>query len=118
MAKFEGRGACDCCERGVDVFSDKNGMAYYNCGPCGFRGQHRMRRTSDGVLAGLDRAAESEEGAKAPPTVPPAPDVPSAPAVRVAPPPGPPKPKPATPAPEPVAPPAKKAGGFLSNFHL
>ena len=104
MAKFEGRGACDCCERGVDVYSDKNGMAYYNCGPCGFRGLHRNRRTSDGVLAKLERDATPEDGAGPPVTVP----LPVKPAA-------------APPAPKQVptpAPPAPKAGGFLSNFTL
>jgi hypothetical protein len=107
MAKFEGRGKCDCCKRGVDVYSDKNGMAYYNCGPCGFRGLHRARRTSDSVLAGLERDATPEDGGA------PAPK-PAAPA---------PAPRPAAPAPSPNTPPAPpappaKRGGFLSQFTL
>lgn len=104
MAKFEGRGTCDCCERGVDVYSDKNGMAYYNCGPCGFRGLHRNRRTSDGVLAGLQRDATPEDGA-APPVPVPLPVKPAA--------------APAAPKPNNTPPPPQpKRTGFLDNFSL
>ena len=115
MAKFEGRGACDCCKKGVDVFTDRNGMAYYNCGPCGFRGLHRMRKTSDAVLARLDRDVEQDGGPPAPPAAAPATSAPPAPAARVAAPPVPPKPTPAAPAPAPA--PVKKPG-FLANFTL
>jgi hypothetical protein len=107
MAKFEGRGKCACCEQAgktsmVDVYSDKNGLAYYNCGPCRVRIVHRDRRASEALLARIDRHAE-EDGA-APPAPAPLPVKPAA----------------APPAPKPVQtpPPAPKAGGFLSNFTL
>jgi DNA-directed RNA polymerase subunit RPC12/RpoP len=104
MAKYEGRGKCDRakCGKPVDVYSDKNGLAYYNCGPCGFRGIHRMRKTSEQDLATLDREAEEDGGA------PPAPA------------PIPVKPAPA-PAPRPdntPPPPAPRRSGFLDNFSL
>lgn len=106
MPKFEGRGHCAHCKRGVDVYSDKNGMAYFNCGPCGARVLHRNRRTSDAVLAGLERDATPEDGAPPPkPAAPPAapPRVPApAPAPSVTPPPT----------------PTKKPGGILANFTL
>lgn len=104
MAKFEGRGKCDRCKRGIDVYSDKNGMAYYNCGPCGFRGLDRNRRTSDAFLATLDRDAEEDGGNPAPTPAP----------IPVA------KPSPKTnPAPNPdPQPPAPKRAGFLDNFAL
>lgn len=80
MAKFEGRGACDCCKKGVDVYSDKGGLAYYNCGPCGVRVLHRNRRTSDALLARIDREAEQDDGpAPAPGAAPRAPAGPPAP---------------------------------------
>jgi DNA-directed RNA polymerase subunit RPC12/RpoP len=108
MPKFEGRGHCAHCKRGVDVYSDKNGMAYFNCGPCGARVLHRNRRTSDAVLAGLERDATPEDGqaptpAPAPIPVKPTPPRVSAPASAV-----------------PPAPPAplKKPGGLLANFTL
>lgn len=104
MAKFEGRGKCDCCKRGVDVYTDKNGMAYYNCGPCGVRVLHRARRTSDAVLAGLERDATPEDGG-APPAPTPIPvkqpSQPPAPRQNNTPPPPPPA-----------------GGGFLSRFTL
>lgn len=92
MAKFEGRGACDCCKKGVDVYSDKGGLAYYNCGPCGVRVLHRNRRTSDALLGRIDREAEQDDA--------PAPG--AAPAR----------------APTPPAPPAPKKSGFLSQLSL
>lgn len=110
MAKFEGRGKCDCCKKGVDVYSDRSGMAYYNCGPCGFRGLHRSRRTSDAVLAGLDREAEADDGA---PPAPPADPVGVLPVARPAA-----RPPAATKAPPAPTPPAPKKPGFLSNFTL
>lgn len=113
MAEFKGRGACDCCEKAVDVYADKNGMAYYNCGPCGFRGLHRNRRTSDAVIARLDRGAEPEDGPPAPPAAAPVASTPPAPRARPAPAPAVPKPAPAAPAPAQ----AKKPGIF-SNFSL
>jgi len=101
MAAFEGRGACAHCKKGVDVYSDKNGLAYYNCGPCGFRGIHRNRRTSDAVLAGLERDATPEDAGPPKPAPSPAP-------------------APRSTNPAPVVPPAppKKPGGFLSQFTL
>ena len=103
MAKFEGRGKCHRCERGVDYYSDKNGMAYYNCGPCSFRGLVRSKVESDKDFARLDREAE-EDGA-APPVPVPLPVKPAAaPAV--------PKPNNAPPPPPP------KRAGFLDNFSL
>lgn len=110
MAKFEGRGACNCCGKSVDVYSDKGGLAYYNCGPCGVRVLHKNRRTSDAFLSRLDREAEPEEGPVEPPAAKPAPAPSPAPRVAVAPPAVPPK---VTPPPAPA-----KRASFLSNFHL
>jgi DNA-directed RNA polymerase subunit RPC12/RpoP len=107
MATFEGRGACAHCKKGVDVYSDKNGLAYYNCGPCGFRGLHRNRRTSDTLLAGLQRDATPEDGG-APPAPTPIPVKPAGVS---------PAPK-ANQNPAPPAPPAPKRAGFLDNFSL
>lgn len=110
MAKFEGRGKCNCCQRGVDYYSDKNGLAYYNCGPCGFRGLHRMRKTSDGVLARLEREVTPED-APAPPAPKPAPVAQPRPAVQ----------PPKEPDPAPIVnppPPAKTGSGFLERFTL
>jgi hypothetical protein len=112
MAKFEGRGQCDSCKRGVDVHSNKNGLAYYNCGPCGFRGQHMNRRTSDAVLAKLDRSA-IEDGGPAPAKPAPAAAKPANPPAAA---PGVPPPKPNPPA--PPADPTPPKPGFLSNFTL
>lgn len=108
MPKFEGRGHCAHCKRGVDVYSDKNGMAYYNCGPCGTRVLHRNRRTSDAVLAGLERDATPEDAPAPVPVPTPIPVKPAPPRV--------PAPAPVAP-PEPLAPP-KKPGGLFANFTL
>lgn len=90
MAKFEGRGACDCCKsRGrttlVDVYSDKNGLAYYNCGPCRVRVTHRDRRASAECLANIDRHAVPEDSPVPAPAERPAQAVPPTPPVRPAP---------------------------------
>ena len=113
MAKFEGRGECDCCKaRGrksaVDVYSDKNGMAYYNCGPCRVRVVHRDRRESDALLARIDRHAEPDDGIAPVPTPAPIPVKPTPPRVSA--------PAPVVP-PAPPAPP-KKSGGIFDNFTL
>jgi len=108
MAKFEGRGACAHCKKGVDVYSDKNGLAYYKCGPCQTKIMHQGRRESDKVLAGLDREAE-EDGAPIPAPTP-IPVKPAAPAPR------PPEPAPVVPPTQPA--PAKKPGGIFANFTL
>jgi DNA-directed RNA polymerase subunit RPC12/RpoP len=104
MAKFEGRGHCAHCKRGVDVYSDKNGLAYYKCGPCGTKIMHQGRRESDKVLAGLERDATPED-APAPKPAPPAPR-PPAPVV-----------PPVPPVPVPPAQ-TKKPGGLFANFTL
>lgn len=105
MAKFEGRGACDCCKAGVDVYSDKNGLAYYNCGPCGVRLLHRKARTSAAFIARIDRHAEPDDG------TPPA-------ALPVAPPAAAPAAAPVAPGRNAPPPPKQKKAGFLSNFTL
>jgi len=102
MAKFEGRGACAHCKKGVDVYSDKNGLAYYKCGPCQTKIMHQGRRESDKVIAGLDREAE-EDGA--------APPAPSPIPVKTAPP----APRQDNTQPPPAPP---KRGGFFENFSL
>ena len=106
MAKFEGCGACAHCKKGVDVYSDKNGLAYYKCGPCQTKIMHQGRRESDKVLAGLDREAE-EDGAPVPAPAP-IPVKPTPPRVSA--------PAPVVP-PAPPAPP-KKPGGMFANFTL
>lgn len=114
MAAFEGRGKCAHCKRGVDVYSDKNGFAYYKCGPCQTKVMHQGRRESDKVLAGLERDATPEDGPAPTPTPTPAPapaPIPVKPAV----------PRVSAPASEvPPAPPAslKKPGGLFANFTL
>jgi hypothetical protein len=108
MAKFEGRGKCACCEQVgktsmVDVYSDKNGLAYYNCGPCRVRIVHRDRRASDHLLGRIDRHAEEDGGAPpAPSPIPVKPPAPPAPRQDNTPP--------------PPAPP--KRAGFFDNFSL
>jgi DNA-directed RNA polymerase subunit RPC12/RpoP len=104
MAKFEGRGACAHCKKGVDVYSDKNGLAYYKCGPCQTKIMHQGRRESDKVLAGLDREAE-EDGAAVPAPAP----IPVRPAQA---------PKPPSPPIHTPPPPGKAGGGFLERFTL
>ncbi len=110
MAEFKGRGACNCCGKAVDVYANKNGMAYYNCGPCGFRGQHMNRRTSDAAIARLDAEGTPDDGPPAPPAA--APVTSAAPAPKKAP-----APAPALAKPSPAPTPARKPG-FLSNFAL
>ena len=82
MATFQGRGKCACCGAPVDVYDDKNGLAYYKCGPCGIKLTHSKAAKSRALLETIDRHAD-EDGAppekpqvpapapaKKPPTVP------------------------------------------------
>lgn len=78
MAAFEGRGKCACCAAQVDVYSDKNGLAYYKCGPCGVKVTHSKAAKSGAFLGAIDRHADQDEKppaakteAKKPPAVPP-----------------------------------------------
>jgi len=108
MAAFEGRGKCAHCQRGVDVYSDKNGFAYYKCGPCQTKVMHQGRRESDKVLAGLERDATPEDGPAPTPAPAPIPVKPTPPRVSA----------PASVVP-PVPPaPLKKSGGLFANFTL
>ena len=65
MAKFEGRGACACCKSPVDVYADKNGLAYYKCGPCGIKLTHSKPQKSAQFVGMIDRHAD-EDAAPAP----------------------------------------------------
>lgn len=110
---FEGCGKCDRCKKKVDVYSNINGLAYYNCGPCGFRGQDRVRKTSDAFLAGLDREAEADDGPPAatqPAAPPPKPVLKQAPKAAL-------KKEPAV-VPDETKPEPKKSGGFFANLVL
>lgn len=50
MAKYQGKGFCDNCGSDTHVYTDKNGLAYYKCGPCGFKGTHSLMRVSQAFI--------------------------------------------------------------------
>ncbi|WP_151446745.1 hypothetical protein [Lacisediminimonas profundi] len=52
MAKYEGGCSCQNCGKKADVYTDKNGLAYYKCGPCGFFPKFSNMRHSQAFLQG------------------------------------------------------------------
>jgi predicted nucleic acid-binding Zn-ribbon protein len=80
MPDYIGKADCLQCDREGDVYTDRNGMAYMNCGPCGCRILQRTQRGNARFLAGVRRDAESDDGEKpAAPAPAPAVDAPPAP---------------------------------------
>jgi hypothetical protein len=63
---YIGKGDCDHCGKDVEVKTDKNGMAYYKCGPCGFEGWHSKMTSSQKFLAEVRRDTEPEGGSEPP----------------------------------------------------
>ena len=61
MAKYAGRGACSCCKAPVEVYTDRNGLAYYKCGPCGVKLTHSKPQKSHAFIATIDRHADEDE---------------------------------------------------------
>lgn len=62
-------GKCECqqpfCGREVDVYENRAGMAYYNCGPCGVRVQQKTARGNAQFMATVRREAADEAPADA-----------------------------------------------------
>lgn len=84
MAKYLGRGCCEGCARPVEVYADRNSMAYYKCGPCGRKVTHSIQRESAKFVAKIDRHADEDDTAapaKMPAAAPAAPAAPVAPAL-------------------------------------
>lgn len=63
MAKYLGRGACEGCSKPVEVYADRNSMAYYKCGPCGRKVTHSIQRESAKFVGKIDRHADEEDTA-------------------------------------------------------
>lgn len=61
MAEYLGRGACEGCGKPVEVYADRNKMAYYKCGPCGRKVTHSVQRESARFVAKIDRHADPED---------------------------------------------------------
>ena len=80
MAKYLGRGACEGCAKPVEVYADRNSMAYYKCGPCGRKVTHSIQRESAKFVGKIDRHADEEDTA-APAKLPAPAKVPATPAV-------------------------------------
>lgn len=55
MANYEGSSSCHHCKKPVDVYSDKNGLPYYKCGPCGFFPRFSTMRTGQAFLGTIKR---------------------------------------------------------------
>lgn len=70
MAKYLGRGACEGCSAPVEVYSDRNNLAYYKCGPCGRKMTHSLQRESAKFVAKIDRHATEDDAPAASPAVP------------------------------------------------
>jgi hypothetical protein len=57
---YLGKGDCQNCGREVDVSLNVRGMAYYRCGPCGFKGQQSTQRGNDAFVRTVRREVEEE----------------------------------------------------------
>jgi hypothetical protein len=55
MANYEGSSCCHHCKKPVDVYTDKNGLPYYKCGPCGFFPRFSTMRTGQAFLGTVKR---------------------------------------------------------------
>lgn len=76
MSGYIGKSDCQQCGREVDVYENRAGMAYYNCGPCGVRVQQRTQRGHASFMHGVRREVEPEAPASKTPEnpAPPAPE--------------------------------------------
>jgi hypothetical protein len=50
MATYQGTCACHICGTIAHVFTNRNGLAYHKCGPCGVKVEHFNMRTSQKFL--------------------------------------------------------------------
>lgn len=60
---YIGKGICQNaeCGRDVDVSLDRSGMAYYRCGPCGFKGWQTNERGNRKFLSTVRRDVDQDE---------------------------------------------------------
>lgn len=66
MAEYKGRTQCRISGDDVDVYTDRNGMAYYKCGPTGIKVMHTIKRESDKFLAECFPEKSGESQAQVP----------------------------------------------------
>lgn len=79
MATYQGTCRCQNCGATVHVSTNRNGLAYYKCAPCQFKGEHFSMRSSQKFLATIekhidpdDAPAKPEKSGNVPEPVPPA----------------------------------------------
>jgi hypothetical protein len=58
---YVGKIECYQCDHEVDVYTNVSGMAYYNCGPCGFRAQQKTQRGNDRFLTRVRKYSEPDD---------------------------------------------------------
>jgi DNA-directed RNA polymerase subunit RPC12/RpoP len=63
---YIGKAECQQCGREVDVSTNVRGMAYYRCGPCGFKAQETTERGNRMLLGKTQRFADPDEASEAP----------------------------------------------------
>lgn len=64
MADYQGRTECPISGDDVDVYTDRNGLAYYKCGPTGIKVMHTIKRESEKFLAERFPAKSGESQAQ------------------------------------------------------
>jgi hypothetical protein len=78
MATYQGKCKCYQCGKPANVYTDKNGLAYYKCGPCGIFPRQTVMRHSQAFLATIEHDADEESNAPQPgSTLPPASEIPT-----------------------------------------
>jgi len=60
MATYQGTCKCQQCSREAHVYTDKNGFAYYKCGPCGFFPKQTSSRFNQAFLKTIKRDSEPD----------------------------------------------------------
>lgn len=82
MATYVGKCTCQQCGDPVQVYTDKAGMAYYRCGPCGVHVRQTKATKNRRFLEAVERHVDEDDAAGNPEKKP---EIPAAPAPSPAP---------------------------------
>jgi hypothetical protein len=65
MSTYQGFCSCQNCGAQAHVFTNKNGLAYYKCGPCSVKVEHFNMRKSQAFLSTITKHIDPDEQAPA-----------------------------------------------------
>ncbi|MBX3880390.1 MAG: hypothetical protein QM625_22680 [Ralstonia sp.] len=66
MATYVGQCACQQCGDPVQVYTDRAGMAYYRCGPCGAHVRQTKPTKNRRFLESIERHVDEDDAAANP----------------------------------------------------